>query len=65
MRSSLGQPRQLIRHLPQLELELQPMLKLEPIVLLSIQIALQFKWQLQRLGLLQLVPRLGQLLLSF
>jgi hypothetical protein len=54
MRSSLGRPRQLIGHLPQLELGLRLVLKLEPIVLQSIQITLQFKWQLRRLGLQQL-----------
>lgn len=54
MRSSLGRPRQLIGHLLQLELGLRLVLKLEPIVLQSIQITLQFKWQLRRLGLQQL-----------
>ena len=49
--------------LPQLELGLRPQLKLEPIVLLLIQIALLFKWQLHQLerllqGLQVLVLRL-------
>lgn len=58
--------------LPQLELGLQPQLKLEPIVLRLIQIALQFKWQLHLLerlllGLQVLVLRLDSdlLLCSF
>ena len=45
--------RRLAGLLPLLELRLQLLLRLEPIILQSIQIALQFMWQLHLLVLLR------------